>query len=83
MYMKEALTIFNGRPGIIKALGGARHRSAVYQWDPDGLVPLGAAIILSRKANKTLNLTLYDRYKEKRNRQLERARASRHRCPVR
>jgi len=79
MYVKEALRHFKSRPGIIKALGGARHRSAVYQWKPDGLVPLGAALILSTRMGKELDLSLYDRYQEKRNRQLARARAARHR----
>jgi hypothetical protein len=78
MYMREALKIFNGRPGVIKALEGARHRSAVYQWDEDRLVPLGAALILARKAGKELNMDHYERQERKRLRQLERARAIRH-----
>lgn len=77
--MKEALRYWKSRPGIIKALGGARHRSAVYQWREDGLVPLGAALILAGKMGKEIDLSLYDRYQERRNRQLARARAARHR----
>lgn len=79
MYVKEALKIFGSRVGIIEALGGARHRSAVYQWDPEGLVPLGAALILTKKANRPLNSEAYNRLKEQRNRQLAKARAAKHR----
>lgn len=78
MYVKQALKLFGSRAKIAQALGGARHRSAVYQWDLDGLVPMGAALILTKKANEPFNSELYDRYQQNRNRQLAKARAARH-----
>ena len=79
MYMKEALKIFGSRPAIIKELQGVRHRSAVYQWRLDRLVPLGAALILAKKAGVEVNSELYERYRLKRLKQLEKARLVRHR----
>lgn len=68
MYVKSALEFFGGRAGLAKALHGVRHRSAVYQWDEESLVPLAAAVILSRKSNGKLTVkdTLYEKHRQER-----------------
>jgi hypothetical protein len=78
MYMHEALKIFGTRPAIVRTLEGARHRSAVYQWSEKRLVPLGAAVILARKAGRELNMELYERDRQRRLKQLAKARQIRH-----
>lgn len=78
MYVKDAIRLFGSRAKIVKELDGVRHRSAVYQWDPQGLVPMDCAFILTRKKGGPLNLELYEQHKRHRTRQLARARAARH-----
>lgn len=67
--MKDALKAYGGRANIVKALAGVRHRSAIYQWDENGLVPLGAAVILASKSpDPTLKVRapLYERRRQER-----------------
>lgn len=68
LYVRDAIKVFKGRAKIAKALEGIRHRSAVYQWPEDGLVPLGAAVILARKSDGVLTVkdTLYERKRQER-----------------
>lgn len=82
MYLKEALRVFGTRAKIFKALGGTRHRSAVYQWSEEGLIPMVPALMLARKAKEKghalkVNLDLYDRQSSQKVRQLAGARAAR------
>lgn len=68
MYVKSAIAHFGGRAGLAKALKGVRHRSAVYQWDEESLVPLAAAVILARKSDGKLTVkdTLYEKLRQER-----------------
>ena len=50
MKVKQAINVFGSRAAIAQALEGVRHRSAVYQWPEDSLVPLGAAFTLAKVA---------------------------------
>src|SRR5580700_599908 len=62
--VREALNVFGGPGEVAKVLKGVRHRSAVYQWDPEGLVPLGAAFTLARAAppgTLKVDLSVYER----------------------
>lgn len=66
MKVSDAIRVFGSRAGIARELDGVRHRSAVYQWPEDGLVPLGAAFALAKKAPKgskcsEVNMRLYER----------------------
>ena len=82
MYLRDAIKVYGGRAEIAKILKGVRHRSAIYQWDEDGLVPLGAAVILASKSpDPTLKVraTLYERRRQER---MERALAMRERKKV-
>lgn len=68
MYVRDAIKVFGGRAAVAKELEGIRHRSAIYQWPEDGLVPLGAAVILARKSDGKLTVkdTLYERHRQER-----------------
>lgn len=76
MYVRHAISYFKNRAGIARALGKYRHRSAVYQWRPEGLVPLAAALILARESKGLLkvNPELYERMKDHRAKVLEKQR---------
>lgn len=50
MYVQDAIEVFGSRARIAEILHGVRHRSAVYQWPEDGLVPYGAAFTLAKAA---------------------------------
>lgn len=62
MYTKDAIEVFGSRAALVKALKGARHRSAIYQWQLDNLIPMGAATLLARKSDGKLkvNPKLYE-----------------------
>lgn len=74
MKVRAAINYFGGLPAIAKRLKGYRHRSAPYQWDVDGLVPLQSALLLEklergkRRNGITLevNLNEYERHKDRR-----------------
>jgi hypothetical protein len=77
MYLIDALSHFKTRYAISKALRGHRHKSAIYQWPLDGLVPLAAAVILQEKSRGKLppiNFKLYESAKRYREDQRARAR---------
>lgn len=62
MYTKDAIEVFGSRAALVKALKGARHRSAIYQWQLENLIPMGAATLLARKSDGKLkvNPKLYE-----------------------
>lgn len=68
MYMKEAIRVFGSRAAIVALLDGFRHRSAVYQWKEEALIPLGAAVLLARRSNGRLRVNdlLYEKERQKR-----------------
>lgn len=68
MYMKDAIRVFGSRATIVQLLDGLRHRSAIYQWKEDALIPLGAAVLLARRSNGRLRVNdqLYERERQKR-----------------
>lgn len=69
MYLKDALRVYGTRARIAQILEGVRHRSAIYQWDEEGLVPLGAAVILASKSPDPLlkvRAPLYERRRQER-----------------
>lgn len=68
MYTHEAITVFGSRAAIVHLLDGLRHRSAVYQWKKNELIPLGAAVLLARRSNGRLRVNdrLYEEVRHKR-----------------
>lgn len=48
MKVVDAIRVFGSRAAVAQALGGTRHRSAVYQWKE--MVPMLAAFTLTRAA---------------------------------
>jgi hypothetical protein len=69
MYVKDALRVYKSRSEIARILEGIRHRSAIYQWDEEGLVPLGAAVVLAQKSpdpSLKVRAQLYERKRQER-----------------
>lgn len=56
MKVHDAVTFFGSRAEIARHLEGVRHRSAVYQWPDDSLVPLGAAFTLEKASHGELKV---------------------------
>lgn len=79
MYTRDAIQFFGTRAEIAKRLKGLRHRSAVYQWDENKLVPLGAAVLLARQSQGALRVN--DRlYEAERRKQMQKLNAARKRA---
>ena len=69
MLVKDAIRVYGSRAKIAEILDGVRHRSAIYQWDEEGLVPLGAAVILASKSpdpHLKVKAQLYEKQRRKR-----------------
>lgn len=72
MYIEDAIRVFGSKGEIARLLSGLRHRSAIYQWKPRQLIPLGAAVLLARRSNGQLlvNDVLYEKERLKRSKRL-------------
>lgn len=73
MYLRDALKVYGSRAEIARILKGVRHRSAIYQWAEDGLVPLGAAVLLASSSPDPALKVRAPLYEERRQKRMGRA----------